>query len=112
MLGVAAMLTFAVRALRVHATRSWLPVATVVSCLLIELLPAPRPLHEIKIPSFYKRIAADPRPVSVLTLPFGLRDGTSSYGDFSASTQFFQTIHEKKLLGGYLSRLPRTGLES
>jgi hypothetical protein len=112
MLGAAALLTFAVRALRVHTTRSWLPVATIVSCLLIELLPAPRPLHEIKIPSFYQLIAADPRPVRVLTLPFGVRDGTNSYGDFSASTQFFQTIHEKSLLGGYLSRLPRRGLDN
>jgi hypothetical protein len=111
MLGVAVLLTFAVRALRVHSARSWLPVATIVSSLLIELFPAPRPLHEVKIPSFYSRIAADPRPVRVLTLPFGLRDGTNSYGDFSASTQFFQTVHEKKLLGGYLSRLPRAGLD-
>jgi hypothetical protein len=48
----------------------------------------------------------------VLTLPFGLRDGTSSHGDFSAATMFFQTVHEKELIGGYLSRLPRRGVES
>jgi hypothetical protein len=112
MLGVAAMLTFAVRALRVHARRRWLPAVTVASCLLIELLPAPRPLHHVRVPSFYKHIAADPRPVRVLTLPFGLRDGTSSYGNTSASTQFFQTVHEKSLIGGYISRLPRHGLDT
>jgi hypothetical protein len=112
MLGVAAMLTFAVRALRVHTRRRWLPAVTVAACLLIELLPAPRPLHQVRVPSFYKHISTDPRPVRVLTLPFGLRDGTSSYGDFSASTQFFQTIHEKSLIGGYISRLPRRGLDT
>ena len=55
MLGVAAMLTFAVRALRVHARRRWLPAVTVASCLLIELLPAPRPLHHVRVPSFSYR---------------------------------------------------------
>ena len=41
----------------------------------------------------------------VLNLPFGFRDGEWSQGDFSAATQFFQTVHEKPLIGGYLSRI-------
>lgn len=112
MLGAAALLTFAVSALRARSRRSWVPVTVAGCCLLLELIPAPRTLHPLRIPAFYDRIAADPRPVRVLTLPFGLRDGTSSYGNFSASTQFYQTVHEKGLLGGYLSRLPRRGVES
>ena len=48
---------------------------------------------------------ADPRPVRMLELPFGVRDGTSSEGDFSARYQFHQTVHGKKLMGGYLSRV-------
>lgn len=112
MLGAAVLLTFAVRALRARATRGWLPVTAVAACLILELVPAPREVHTVRIPTFYERIiAADPRPVRVLTLPFGLRDGTISYGDFSAVTQFYQTVHEKPLLGGYLSRLPRRGIE-
>jgi hypothetical protein len=110
MLGAAALLTAAVTALRTHSRRRSLPVMAVTSCLLLELSPAPRTIHPVRIPSFYDRIAADPRPVRVLTLPFGLRDGTSSDGNFSASTQFYQTVHEKPLLGGYLSRLPRRRL--
>jgi hypothetical protein len=31
-----------------------------------------------------------------------------SEGDFSASSQFYQTYHEKALIGGYLSRIPET----
>ncbi len=38
-------------------------------------------------------------------LPFGVRDGTSSVGNFTARSQFFQTAHGKSLIGGYLSRL-------
>jgi hypothetical protein len=111
MLGVAALFTVATSALRARARRGWVPVAIVTSCLLLELVPAPRTVHPVMIPEFYDRIAADPRPVRVLTLPFGLRDGTSSYGDYTALTQFYQTVHEKPLIGGYLSRLPSRRLE-
>jgi hypothetical protein len=74
--------------------------------LLAELLPAPRHLFAAEIPTVYQLIAADPRPVRVLELPFGIRDGLSSLGDFSAASQFYQTMHGKPLLGGYLSRVP------
>ena len=59
------------------------------------------------MPSINRLIAADPRPVRVLNLPFGLRDGLSSHGNASAAGQYFQTVHEKQILGGYVSRLPR-----
>jgi hypothetical protein len=41
----------------------------------------------------------------VLELPTGVRDGTSSTGNFSARYQFHQTVHGKRLMGGYLSRV-------
>jgi hypothetical protein len=41
-----------------------------------------------------------------MNLPFGLRDGVSSAGNASAEYQFHQTVHEKPLVGGYISRLP------
>jgi hypothetical protein len=37
---------------------------------------------------------------------FGLKDGLSERGAFSAKYQYYQTLHEKALIGGYLSRLP------
>ena len=75
------------------------------TALAFELLPAPRRLYATDIPSIYEIVAADPRPVRVLPLPLGMRDGLSSVGNFSAISQFRQTFHEKPLLGGYLSRL-------
>ena len=51
------------------------------------------------------------RPGRVLHLPFGIRDGLSSRGNFAADAQFFQTFHEKPLVGGYLSRLPNGEVE-
>jgi hypothetical protein len=50
--------------------------------------------------------------VRVLEMPFGIRDGLSSYGNFSAATQFYQTLHEKPLIGGYLSRMPRSEIST
>lgn len=74
--------------------------------LLFELFPAPRPLYSAAIPDFYRHVVAPaPADARVLELPFGVRDGTKSAGNFSARTQFFQTAHGKRLIGGYLSRV-------
>ena len=75
--------------------------------MLFELLPAPRPLSSASIPAFYTRVSEDPRDVTLLELPVGVRDGTSSVGNFTARSQFFQTAHGKPLIGGYLSRVSR-----
>jgi len=81
-------------------------LTTAAVLLAIELVPVPRPLFSAAVPDVYRIIAADPRPVRVLELPFGIRDGLSSLGNFSAASQFYQTHHRKQLLGGYLSRVP------
>ena len=83
--------------------RSILAVATIL--IIFELWPAPRTLYSAAISSVYDTVGADPRPISVLTLPVGVRDGTTSVGNFSARTQFNQTRHGKTLIGGYLSRI-------
>ena len=75
--------------------------------LVLELLPIPRSLHSARVPAIYHQIAADPRDVRVLELPFGVRDGTFSVGNYTARTQYFQTVHEKAVLGGVLSRVSK-----
>lgn len=80
-------------------------VATVGLVLLFELAPAPRTLYSADIPSIYDVIADDPRPVRVMELPFGVRDGASSHGNFNARVLYYQTRHGKRLVGGYLSRI-------
>jgi hypothetical protein len=84
--------------------RRWI-LGTAAFALAFELLPVPRTLYSAEIPAVYRTIAADPRPIRVLELPFGIRDGLSSIGDFSAASQFYQTAHGKGLVGGYLSRI-------
>ncbi len=104
---VAVLFAVALVAIRARARRPALVTAVVVALLGFELWPAPRPLAAASVPSVLDIIKADPDPqVRVLHLPTGIRDGASSLGNFSAKSQFFQTHHEKKLIGGYLSRVP------
>jgi hypothetical protein len=73
--------------------------------LAFELFPAPLVLHSAEVPAIYNHVAEAPADVTLIELPFGVRDGTSSAGDFTARTQFFQTVHGKTIMGGYLSRV-------
>jgi hypothetical protein len=73
--------------------------------LPLELLPAPRPLYTAAIPEIYTQVAAAPAGATLLEIPFGIRDGTFSVGNFTARTQYFQTAHGKSTVGGYLSRI-------
>src|SRR5262245_46737691 len=88
-----------------HRGRRRTILAVVAACLLFELSPYPRTLHSAHVPEVLRIVADDPRNVCVLGVPLGFRDGEWSEGDFSASSQFFQTFHQKPLIGGYLSRI-------
>ena len=79
--------------------------AVAAMLLVFELWPAPRTLYSAEISPIYDRIAADPRPVRVLVLPVGVRDGTWETGNFRPRALFNQTRHGKALNGGYLSRV-------
>jgi hypothetical protein len=95
---------------RTYPGRRRLLLTVVAVLLMAELLPAPITLHSAAIPRFYQRVAAAPESVRVLELPTGVRDGTSSVGNFSARSQYFQTMHGKPLIGGYLSRVDEASI--
>ena len=111
MIGVAMLLAHAVRDRRSRAKRPWVVTLVITVVLALEIMPAPRPLYSASVPSVYEIVARDPRPVRVLNLPFGLRDGLSSYGNTNAAWQYYQTVHQKPIMGGYLSRLPKKGVD-
>ena len=110
MFGVALLLAFAIRELCARVRRPAIVTAVATAVLLFELLPSPRPTYSAAVPEIYRSVEADPRPVALLSLPFGLRDGLSSYGNATPTGQFYQTVHEKPLVGGYISRLPSSGI--
>lgn len=106
MLGLSVLFATALASLTARFPARRGAILIIVSALLaFELTPIPRPLAPAGIPAIFETIADDPRPVRVLDIPFGIRDGLSSLGDFSAESQFFQTVHHKALIGGYLSRV-------
>jgi hypothetical protein len=106
---LAVAVLFAWALARLRDTRRGRAVAwAVVAVLAFELCPAPRPLAAASVPRVYDVVKADPdHGVRVLQLPTGIRDGASSLGDFSPESQFLQTYHEKRLVGGYLSRVSK-----
>jgi hypothetical protein len=87
--------------------RAW--VLAIVLVLVVELLPAPRPLHSAAVPAVYDKVAVSPwkhdDSSHLLELPTGVRDGTSSLGNFSPAAPFYQTRHRRPMIGGYLSRV-------
>jgi len=91
--------------------RRRLLLSIVAAVMFFELLPAPRPLYSASVPRFYTRVAEQQADVRMLELPVGVRDGTSSVGNFTARSQFFQTVHGKPLIGGYLSRVSRRRID-
>ncbi len=107
-LGVAVLFAGALAAIgeRWPARRRWIG-AIAALLVVVELWPAPRTLYSAEISPIYDRIAADTRPVRILVLPFGVRDGVWEAGNFRPRSQYNQVRHGKALIGGYLSRISR-----
>jgi hypothetical protein len=106
LLGLAVLFSGALAAIGQRWPQRRRTIGAVVAALLIfELWPAPRTLYSAEISPIYDQIAADPRPVRVLVLPFGVRDGVWETGNFRPRSQYNQTRHGKPLIGGYLSRI-------
>jgi hypothetical protein len=111
-IGVAVLLAGALASIgeRWPQRRRYIGAALAV-LLVFELWPGPRTLYSAEISPIYDRIAADPRPMRVLVLPFGVRDGVGTTGNFRPRTQYNQTRHGKPLIGGYLSRISTRRVE-
>ena len=110
-LGLAVLFAAALQWITKQSGRPRLVMMATALFLVVELCPTPRPLYSAHIPGVYGRIAADPRPVRIIELPFGIRDGVSSVGNYSARSQYFQTLHGKRLVGGYLSRVSKRSVD-
>lgn len=79
--------------------------AVVGLALAFELAPLPRRTPAVPFPDIYQIIAADPRDIRVIEIPFGFMHGEGAEGAFSSEAQFYQTVHQKPILGGAMSRI-------
>ena len=112
LLGFAVLMAGALAAIGERWPRRRRIIGAIAGVLLVfELWPAPRTLYSAAISPIYDRIAADPRPVRVLVLPFGVRDGVWETGNFRPRSQYNQIRHGKPLIGGYLSRISKKRVE-
>lgn len=72
---------------------------------IAESAAAPLPLIALGPPGIYADIARRPQGGSVLTIPFGVRDGFGERGLLEHDALYGQTIHQRALVGGFLARL-------
>ncbi len=88
---------------------SWLAGSLAAAGLLFEFLCFPLPLYQYPpIPDIYRVMARDPEPCTVLEIPFMAKDGMLLYGKYmKVSGQTYQIVHQKNIISGYVSRIPR-----
>ncbi len=73
--------------------------------LVLEYYPKPTGLMDVRnVPMVYHVLKSRPKG-ALLPIPFGFRDGIREDGRFNTNNFLFQTVHQKPMIGGYLSRL-------
>jgi hypothetical protein len=89
--------------------RRWAVSLILSGAVLFEHLSTPLPLSDVQVPEVYESVAAEPGDFSVLEIPLAWRNGFRVTGTKDPTimfTQLYQTVHEKRLLGGNTSRNP------
>ncbi len=84
-------------------------VAALSALMLFEHLSAPLPLSDLRLPAAYEAVVQDNRHDALLDLPVGWRNGFNVFGKSDVIImyeQWWQTYHEKPILGGNTSRNP------
>jgi len=81
--------------------------AAILVVVLLEYLPTPYPLYQLPFSPLLARIKNDPADCTVLEIPIGISDGLRNlYHDRNSTHMYHQTLHGKKMFGGYVARLP------
>jgi hypothetical protein len=74
--------------------------------ILVESLIIPYPVTAATAPSIYYQMRADREPYAIMEVPL------SPFPVHIARYLYYQTIHEKPIVGGWVSRLPQSTLRS
>jgi hypothetical protein len=90
--------------LRQRGGTAW---ATLFAALaFVDLVPTRPPILNVERPAIYETLRTQPQPGAVCELPLGLRDSFGVTGAFDPWVLWHQTIHERSMAGGFVSRLP------
>ncbi len=93
-------------AARLMQRRRTVILSALVALLALEQLAFPIPLTDLRAGAIFQTIRDEPGDFTVLDLPLGWRDSVAIQGALDYKAQFLQTIHEKRLIGGLVSRHP------
>jgi hypothetical protein len=74
--------------------------------LCFEHLSVPLPLTEAKVPDWYHTLADEPGDFAILEFPLGWRNSFGVFGVERTQAQYYQSIHQKRLPSGNISRNP------
>jgi hypothetical protein len=88
-------------------------ISLTLSLILLEYAALPFPVSAGTIPQVYEQIKADGGDFAVLevpVMPVFLEENDTRYMIVHAEPEYYQTYHEKKLVGGYVSRYPKEQL--
>ena len=108
-LAVAMLAACGFAALRSRGAR--FPALALAGVLVIDYAPRPVDVFRLDRPSIYDVIKSDPSPGVVCELPLGLRDSFGEHGRFDSRVLWYQTLHERPMTGGFVSRLPPRVIE-
>ncbi len=81
-------------------------VLLIIGIYLFEGFSLPLMLSSTRIPELYAELGRDERQYAVLELPFALSTSFYTIGQGNAQTQYYQTLHHKRLLSASISRVP------
>jgi hypothetical protein len=104
-LGVALLSAIGVARLAADPRRKRL-AGLLIAVLAVDCAPAPTATYTLERPAVYETLKAASAPGAVCEVPLGLRDGFGETGRFDSNVLFYQTIHERPIVGGFVARLP------
>ncbi|MDM8518491.1 interleukin-like EMT inducer domain-containing protein [Anaerolineales bacterium HSG6] len=77
-----------------------------LTVLLLDQFSAPIPMTSAQIPTVYEQIGAETEPFTLMQLPLGWRNSYGTLGAERTQLQYYQSIHQRPMLGGNTSRNP------
>jgi hypothetical protein len=95
MLSAAIMAAYALKEVSARIRRKNLFFAAVSLIVLFEFLAVPCVLTDLRLPTFYSKLAEEPGDFAILDVPLP-----------RTTTLYYQTQHEKKIVGGYIAIYP------
>jgi len=96
--------------LRLRPSRMNMIVATILSLVLIEFAVVPMAVHTVPVSPFYYSLRKETEDFAILDLPQDPRMREAGF-EIAYLYMYYQTIHQKKMVGGIIPRAPDSILE-